>query len=321
MNKKVICLSLIVLAGLAGSVRAGTYSGGSGEPNDPYLIATAADMNEIGAEPNDWDAHFLMTADVNLADYTGSQFNIIGNSGSNAFTGVFDGNDYMISNFTYTAVGGSYIGLFGCINDANAVIKDLVLIDPNVVATTSEKVGALAGHLGHGTISGCAVIGGSASGKHYTGVLAGYDYYGTISNCYATGAVTGCEFAGGGLVGLNSYGAISNCYAAGAVSGDSVTGGLVGFNSSGTVIASFWDIETTGQTTSAGGTGKTTAEMKTESTFTNAGWDFIEIWNIGENQTYPFFRIYPAGDLNHDHVVDMLDFAIFASHWLEDAGQ
>ena len=44
---------------------AGTYSGGKGEPNDPYLISTPEDMNAIGTEPNDWDKHFLMTADIN----------------------------------------------------------------------------------------------------------------------------------------------------------------------------------------------------------------------------------------------------------------
>jgi hypothetical protein len=53
--------------------------------------------------------------------------------------------------------------------------------------------------------------------------------------------------------------------------------------------------------------------MKEESTFTN--WDFVEIWNIGEEQTYPFLRVYPAGDLNHDGRVDFGDFAIMANNW------
>jgi hypothetical protein len=69
---------------------------------------------------------------------------------------------------------------------------------------------------------------------------------------------------------------------------------------------------------SAGGTGKTTAEMKTKSTFTDAGWDFIEIWGIGENQTYPYLRFGPGGDLNYDKKVNLIDVAILASHWLEE---
>jgi phage recombination protein Bet len=58
------------------------------------------------------------------------------------------------------------------------------------------------------------------------------------------------------------------------------------------------------------------AEMMEEATFT--GWDFVEVWGIGENQTYPYLRKYVAGDLNHDGIVDWRDFAIFALHWLEE---
>jgi len=47
---------------------------------------------------------------------------------------------------------------------------------------------------------------------------------------------------------------------------------------------SFWDTQTSGKSISNGGTGKTTSEMKTESTYTDAGWDFeIETENGTEN--------------------------------------
>jgi hypothetical protein len=63
----------------------------------------------------------------------------------------------------------------------------------------------------------------------------------------------------------------------------------------GAVDDCFWDIETSGLTTSYGGEGKTTAEMQTAGTFLNAGWDFIEetvngtedIWKILDGQDYP----------------------------------
>jgi hypothetical protein len=57
--------------------------------------------------------------------------------------------------------------------------------------------------------------------------------------------------------------------------------------------------------------------MQTRSTFTDADWDFVEIWGIGENQTYPYLRFAPAGDFNYDKKVDLFDLAILASHWLE----
>jgi hypothetical protein len=52
-------------------------------------------------------------------------------------------------------------------------------------------------------------------------------------------------------------------------------------------MSGFWDVETSGKTTSRGGTGKTTTEMQTASTFLDAGWDFDDIWMICEGVDYP----------------------------------
>jgi hypothetical protein len=92
----------------------------------------------------------------------------------------------------------------------------------------------------------------------------------------------------------------------------------------------FWDTETQthavtesiglNEGTATNVAGLPTAEMKTKSTFTTAGWDFVEIWGIGENQTYPYLRFAPAGDINYDKKVDLVDLAILASHWLECIG-
>jgi hypothetical protein len=155
-----------------------------------------------------------------------------------------------------------------------------------------------------------------------------------ISNCYSTGNVSG-DYYVGGLVGINgiprwSYGIVSNCYSTGDVNGVDEVGGLVGANECGDIERSFWDVQTSGEPNMCGvqdenyatgcdpNFGKTTAEMKTISTFTDANWDFVEIWGIGENQTYPYLRFAPAGDFNYDKKVDFFDLAILASHWLEE---
>ena len=84
---------------------------------------------------------------------------------------------------------------------------------------------------------------------------------------------------------------MNQCYSTGAVNGTvSYPGGLIGFEYYGTVTGSFWDMLTSGQTSSAGGTGRTTAQMKTQSTFSSAGWDFINIWSILEGLDYPRLR-------------------------------
>ena len=67
---------------------------------------------------------------------------------------------------------------------------------------------------------------------------------------------------------------------------DSYVGGFVGrvrFNP--TVSNSFWDTQTSGHGSSADGTGKTTAQMKTASTFYAASWDFEEDGNGNDNGT------------------------------------
>jgi hypothetical protein len=92
-------------------------------------------------------------------------------------------------------------------------------------------------------------------------------------------------------------GVVRNCYSTGTVSGEGYVGGLVA-GDEGTVDGSFWDVETSGQASSAAGTGKTTAEMKDIATFTDVDWDIIAVapgerntaytWNIVDGQTYPF---------------------------------
>jgi hypothetical protein len=203
---------------------------GNGDANDPFLVYDAEQLNAIGLSPCYWANHFKLMADIDLSNYTGDEFNIIGTFNPTlTFTGVFDGNGHTISNFTYTSTGTDHIGLFRYIDDPNAEIKNLGLIDPNVGAGTGNFVGSLVGQLYDGTITNCYVKGGSVAGGYQIGGLVGLNYYGTITNCYSTGSVVGSGENVGGLVGLNYYGTISNSYSSSDVSGGSFVGGLVGY--------------------------------------------------------------------------------------------
>jgi len=192
------------------------------------------------------------------------------------------------------------------------------------VIGTGWSVGGLVGGNGSwrhppGIVSNCHST-GDVNGVDYVGGLVG-ENSGSISNCYSTGDVNGVGDVGG-LVGQNGIpmrtaGIVSNCYSTGDVNGVDDVGGLVGDIYEGYIEWAFWDVETSGKLESAGGTGKTTAEMKTRSTFTDAGWDFVEIWLINEGATYPVLRQEIRSDLNGDRGVDILDFAVFADHWLE----
>ena len=449
------------------------YGGGSGTENDPYLIFTAEQLNNIGLPACDWDMHFKLMADIDLSAYSDTAFNIIGN-GAIEFSGVFGGNGYTVSNFTFSSTGVDSVGFFGYVGE-NAEIKDLGLIDPNVDGGTAIYVGGLAGTAygtiancwieggtvfggvggggvstlpyggvgglvgyAYGTISDCRVDGGTvsgsdsrigglvgrnsglitkssasasvvANGRHIGGLVGRNE--GTISNCYSTGSVSGGQFEIGGLVGFNwdstirncystatvsgevrvgglvgqgsgtiskcyatgsvsgrfavgglvggavsmitncystgsvsgtervgglvgsngngVVGTLTNCYSTGSVSGEEDVGGLVGFHQGRTVMSCFWDTETSGQTTSDGGMGLTTAQMQDPSTFiTFGGWDFFgestngteDIWRLCSAGTnYPKLTWqFPLSDFVCPDGVDMNDLEILTQAWLTD---
>jgi len=124
---------------------------------------------------------------------------------------------------------------------------------------------------------------------------AGLYSYRQIKDSYAASKVTGNSRVGGLIGSFNEKcdyeQAVINCYSVGKVLGNTYVGGLIGYRydypPKGTVTSCFWDIETSGQTTSDGGTGKTTAQLKARSTFTSAGWD-IAATNTSRNDGYPF---------------------------------
>jgi len=129
---------------------------------------------------------------------------------------------------------------------------------------------------------------------------------------------------------MNYYSTITNCYAIGSVTGGDGSRwlrGLCGYNYDGTISDCFWDVETSGIGIAGddnyGATGKTTEQMQTESTFTDANWDFdvVPVWRM------PFQAIgYPMlgwqkdipGDFTGCYGVYMDDFAVLSNAWLSD---
>jgi hypothetical protein len=184
----------------------------------------------------------------------------------------------------------------------------------------NSYVGGLIGQVGEGVVnqsySKARVVGNENAGG-LTGGTTGETA--VVDSCYATGAVEGGSFVGG-LVGQIGQGRIFKCYSAGEVTGDQQAGGLVGYHRAlGQVMACRWDTQTSRQTTSSGGTGATTSEMKSIDTFVSAGWDFIATWTICEGVNYPILLWQiPPGDLRCPDGVTASDFAWFAQQWRHD---
>jgi hypothetical protein len=154
-------------------------------------------------------------------------------------------------------------------------------------------VGGLIGYQSFNCIISNSYCAGSVTGNRTVGGLVGHHHGSITSNSYSTKSVIGDEMVGG-LAGWIWASTITNSYSIGSVSGESDTGGFAGYGW-GTFTNSYWNIETSGQTTSAGGEGRTTAEMTfpyAENTYID--WDFTEIWAADEdyevNNGYPFLR-------------------------------
>lgn len=125
-------------------------------------------------------------------------------------------------------------------------------------------------------------------GLFYTGVFCGRVTLGSINNCYSSGSIETTGSYAAGFVGRNA-GSISNCYHTGLVTVATTPRGGFCSNNAGTISNSYWDTVTSGQATSAGGTGKTTTEMQQgliPDTTIYVGWDNT-IWNAGTLTEYP----------------------------------
>jgi hypothetical protein len=280
---------------------------GDGTAEMPYQITDVDQLIRLSKASALADKYLILINDLDLAGLSWFQALIP------RFSGSFDGNGFCIRNVSIQ--GGRHLGLIGILQAG--VVTNLGLENISVEGTGyyvgglvgSNDDGSIATSYSTGTVSGSGYVGGlvgynwgsiassystgTVSGtRGYVGGLVGYNG-GSIASSYSTGTVSGDEDVGG-LVGRNG-GSITSSYSSGAVSGTSDVGGLLGSGSHRGVTACFWDIETSGQTTSAAGTGRTTSEMQTAGTFLEAGWDFVDetangtndIWWILEGRDYP----------------------------------
>ena len=143
----------------------------------------------------------------------------------------------------------------------------------------------------------------NASGNNIGGFIGSLYREAILINCFATGNVSSVGTRSGGFLGNSmvsgstiNTSSIINCYSTGSVSG-TYSGGFAGQSVATTSFSNcFWDTQTSSKSvafgigTNTGVLGKTTAEMKTQSTFTNSGWDFNNsIWNMSSliNNNYP----------------------------------
>ena len=252
-SRQVLVLKFVWIVGVGLSIAstgamAAEYSGGTGTQADPYQIGRAGDWTTLFSSVEDWGKHFILTASI---DFSGAVLMPVGNL-EVQFTGVFNGDGYVLSNGQINLPGIVGTGLFGYVGEGGK-IQDVGV--EGVDVTGGSSVGGLAGS-NSGSIVSCYTTGaatavdegdtvggligqnsgtvtfshasGQAAGDYYVGGLVGQND-GTVSSCYASCVVSGNAYVGG-LMGENLEAAVTSCYAAGPVTGNAYVAGLIGDN-------------------------------------------------------------------------------------------
>jgi hypothetical protein len=262
---------------------------GDGSPEIPYQITRADQLVRLSKAGVLADKNFILINDIDLSGLSWFQAVIP------YFSGNFNGNGFSIQHVSIQ--GANHLGFIGILHEGLVTNLGLEKIS---IEGTGHYIGGLVGYnqgvYNQNILNGC-YSSGTVSGDAYVGGLMGHNR-GHVLNCYSNGTVSG-RWRVGGLVGSIRGGRIYTSYSIGKVDGDDQVGGLVGYDERGYggryVIQCFWDIETSDQRRSSGGTSKTTSEMQTAGTFLDADWDFVDetengtddIWWIDEGQDYP----------------------------------
>lgn len=227
-----------------------------GSAAHPWIIEDLADFDAFATTSAYWAAgvHTKLTTDIDLSGRTYTTAVIAHMPGfwGPRFEGVFEGNDFTISNLLINSCSVSvennhFVGLFSAITGANARVKNLGIKDIDIIGgSTSGLIGALAGE-NFGSIMNCWTT-GVVNGGSYVGGLVGYNRFGSVTNCYSIGNASGSGNVGG-LLGANDRGCVINCFSIVDIDSGSCIGGIVAFNhgsitncyATGDVCGGFYD--------------------------------------------------------------------------------
>ena len=236
MKKRFLALLLVltmVFSLMPAALAADTLSG-SGTEDDPYLLATAADLKAFRDMANAEASSKLcatLTADIDLGGEAWTPFEPSSGYVSQAYAGTFDGANHTIKGLSVNLTSSTGAGLFGTV--CGATIKNL-RVEGNVSASSSVSVGGIVGRTQtSATIDSCSFAGTVTSTKKNgaagTAGIVGRVNAGTlaVTNCANLSDVTGSGSAAGilGYAG-NTKVTIENCYNSGAISGQNYASGI-----------------------------------------------------------------------------------------------
>ena len=202
---------------------------GDGESEEtPYLVYNITTLWEVGRGTTinghvwSYDKHYKQVKDIDMAGQSWGPIS--------TFTGSYNGNGKIISNLECIWPDTMQAGF---ISYLSGTIKNLGMVNANIVGNNTSVVGGFAAH-SSGTVQGCFFT-GSVIGKNTVGGITGTNS-GLVENCYVNGDISTTDPGSawvdyrfvGGVAGHNDHGMIQNCYTLGNVSGSGFVGGIVG---------------------------------------------------------------------------------------------
>lgn len=288
------------------------FEAGNGTETDPYIIAIAAQLDEVRNFPS---ACFELSKDIDLSSYLNS--NSSGWTPIKDFTGKFDGKKHTIKGLWISLSSIENVGLFaniqGYSDNKRASVSNLFVNISKKGITGRNRVGGICGNLSRGDIENCMVT-GDIRGGTFVGGIVGYssnnsNVISNISQCASSGNIIANSGSVGGIFGSSSsyYCIVENCYSIANVKGEgSYSSRVCGIGGSdancyfaGTISGadinyvhpvgsntSYYDSEKTKISGKPGAL--TTKQMKQQASF--QGWDFDKIWTIQEGVDYPKLR-------------------------------
>jgi len=236
------------------------------------------DVTALQAIKDDLVGNYALGTNINASSI--SNFVPIGtmiegggpNAGNSPFTGLFDGLGHVIENLKIDKQGyqgqGSYVGLFGKIEDAD--IRNVGLINAQIQG--GESVGGLIGSMSNSKLSN-SFVQGSVAGRYAVGGLVGESYYSTVDRVYSSAQVNS-ENGSSVLIGDNWGSSISNGYFT------QTDGDITVWNDAGE--------EST----------LTDGQAKSKQNYLDLGWNISDMagsgaaWRIYEGQTGPLLRAF-----------------------------
>lgn len=239
------------------------FTGGTGSEDDPYMIATPGDLNQVRNSP---DSYYALADNLDMSKFYG-KFKPIG-----SFSGGFDGRKNSIDNLEIDGSQSS-VGLFGDAIECKA-IKDVtfnnpvidvqqgcfyagvvagMLSGPNANLTNihvnnatisaddeaDANIGGLVGYMvGNSSMTSCSVNNidiYAPEGQSVGGLVGNSGTGAAIKASSASGSITAGSSVGGIIGNAGTDVTVTNCHAGMELTGKNTIGGIAGSSSRGLI--------------------------------------------------------------------------------------